>query len=127
MNKQELKNLHIIETYKSMIQFAMFGLRFGLIINGGAMIALLAFLGDISNNNTYIPDLQCPMYAFISGIVTTGIATIGAYMTQFNLFNEDMVRAEKGSHQFWFWFAISFFLASLACFCLGSIYAIRSF
>jgi len=127
MKDEELKNYHTIETYKSMIQFGMFGLRLVLIINGGAMIALLAFLGNIANKNFTTPNLQNPMYAFIAGIMFAGIATLGAYLTQYNVFNEDMNRIEKGAHKFWFRFTIILLLVSIVCFCLGSFLSISSF
>lgn len=46
MEKSE-NNWHAQETYRSMMEFARGMLRFTFLANGGAIIALLTFLGDL--------------------------------------------------------------------------------
>ena len=71
---------HSIETYKSLISIAQFGLRFVLIINGGAMVAVLAFIGDISSSAGVLPDVGQALTWYVLGIAAGGAALATSYV-----------------------------------------------
>lgn len=117
-----MSNWHLEETYKSLIQIGVSGLRFVLLANGGAVIAILAFVGELSASKTNLPPLYWSLGYFLAGIFFGGLSHITGYITQLILYNE-----EKGNKQVCFmghnlWLYISLFLvfAGVVCFGLGA-------
>jgi hypothetical protein len=50
-----------LEAFKSLVHIAVPGLRFLALLNGGAAVALLAYLGDVAGNGMPTPDVRVPM------------------------------------------------------------------
>jgi hypothetical protein len=77
-----------------MITISMEALKAMLLINGGSIVALLAFLGQSHNGPQLAAHLQCPITAFVIGVITSAMAFVSSYVTQFVLYNEPPVRGE---------------------------------
>jgi len=118
-----LSSWHTEETYKSLIQLSVGGLRFGALVNGGAAIALLALVGDLYGKGVQLAALQAPMICFIVGIVLAGLAHFTAYLTQLALYEESADRRTgSGIYQHRTFLYLSFLLVigSLGLFCWGA-------
>ena len=118
---------HWLETYKSLITLSIESFKFSALANGGAAVALLAYLGNIAGK-TSAPDMRCPMLAFLTGLTLCGFAMLFGYLTQLKLLNE-IGRTEKFviRHSLFLWLAITLFAASLIAFGVGSWQAVIRF
>lgn len=70
------------ETYRSMITIANEGFKFLALANGGAVVAILAYLGNVTKNGCSILDMSQAMRAFLVGLVLCGGAMVSAYELQ---------------------------------------------
>lgn len=119
---------HWLETYKSLITLSIEGFKFCALANGGAAVALLAYLGNIASKAGAVPDMQCPMAAFLAGLTACGLSMMFAYLTQLKLLNEfGPNRKPELSHAWVLWAAIAFFACSLFAFGFGSWQAVLRF
>ena len=119
---------HWIETYKSLITLSVECFKFSALANGGAAVALLAYLGNIASKANNIIDMRCPMFCFLSGLIFCGISMLFGYLTQLKLLNE--IGHEKKllvTHIWFLWVAVFFFLMSLIAFGIGSWEAVIRF
>ena len=80
---------HALETYKSLISISTEALKALQLVNGGAVVALLAYLGQASDRATLAVEVKCPMAFFVLGLVTATAAFIPSYLTQLALYQED--------------------------------------
>jgi hypothetical protein len=117
-----------LETYKSLITLSIEGFKFSALANGGAAVALLAYLGSVAGKSVPTPDMRCPMFAFLSGLAACGLSMLFAYLTQLKLLNE-IGRSEKPEfgHGWLLWSAIVLFACSLIAFGVGSWQAVARF
>jgi hypothetical protein len=114
-----------LETYKSLINISIEGFKFLALANGGAAVALLAYLGNRSPPGGMV----CPIVAFALGVAACGVSMLCAYLTQLTLFNE-LSAGRTGRplrHQWLLWLAIALVALSLAAFVAGSILAAERF
>ena len=119
---------HWLETYKSLITLSIEGFRFSALANGGAAVALLAYLGNIAGKDTATPDMRYPMAAFLVGLALCGFAMLFAYLTQLKLLNEGKVCSRPTlSHTWVLWVAIVLFACSLVAFGVGAWQAVVRF
>jgi hypothetical protein len=119
---------HALETYKSMISVSTEGLKTLLLINGGAVVAMLAYLGQSSQGAAVAPHAWGPLAFFIAGIFFCVLAFVGSYITQFVLFNE-VTRQKPDSesnHMGVLWTAVVFVALSLICFAAGAFTSVRA-
>lgn len=79
---------HKLETYKSMISISVEGFKTLLLINGGAVVALLAYLGQSKGGADVAPHVMWPLFFFVLGIFTATFSFFCSYITQFRLYNE---------------------------------------
>lgn len=117
---------HLSETYRSMIQYGHGMLQFGLLTNGGAVLAVLTFIGDLSAKGSRVPDMFLPIAIFVTGTLITGIAGVSAYVTQLRLFGETRDhQIRRGLHGHVLWLRVTFVLitASILCFGFGAMLA----
>ncbi|MDQ1328692.1 MAG: hypothetical protein QG567_1070 [Campylobacterota bacterium] len=120
----EENNWHKQETYRSLIHYGTNAIKFVFLINSGAIIALLTFIGNLLEKSNYTnSDIKYAFYYFIGGIVSSGIATVFAYLTQLNLYNESSMQT---GHVWTLRISMFFVLLGIVLFCLGSICAINS-
>lgn len=75
------------EMYDMLTQFATGGIKILLMINGGAAVAVLAFLGNLlrstnANVSMMIRPLARSMIAYTAGVVFATLTAFGAYYCQ---------------------------------------------
>lgn len=126
----DIQKEHAIETYKSLINISVVGMKMLLILNGGAAVALLAYLGNVVGKGQTAPDMRLPMGFFLGGLVCCSFTMLFSYLTQLRLYNESRGRS-SGSvlsrHTFWLNFAIFTALLSIVAFAFGSFLAVIKF
>jgi hypothetical protein len=86
---------HIEETFKGLIQIALELLKTLVLINGGAAVALLAYLGTLAAHDAksgYPPSIKCALLCFASGVLAATSAFMIAYLTQLRLYQEERER-----------------------------------
>lgn len=74
------------EMFKSVIIAGQAALKSAILINGGATVALLAFIGNIfevSQNSEVVTKLSYAMFCFAIGVLSGAIASSVVYMAQF--------------------------------------------
>jgi len=119
---------HFIETYKSLIALSIEGFKFCALANGGAAVAILAYLGNVAGKGSAAPDMRWPMGAFLAGLAACGFAMFFAYLTQLQLLNESAQRATASVRHTWYLRAsMLLVLASLVAFAVGSWQAVVAF
>lgn len=114
------------ETFRSLITLATEGFKFCALANGGAAVAILAYLGNVAGKNSAVPDMRCAMASFLFGLFLCGCAMLFAYLTQLKRLN--LLADGKNTRGDWRVAAslISAFL-SLFFFGIGSLFAVTSF
>lgn len=120
---------HALETFKSLITVSMEGLKVLLLINGGAVVALLAFLGQSALGPKLAPQFWWPMGYFVAGVGFCTLAFVASYFTQFSLYNEHFPeRNYRGpKHTSCLWVAALFVFASVGSFGFGAFASVNVF
>jgi len=115
-----------LETYKSLISLSTEGFKFCALANGGAAVAILAYLGNVAGKNGAVPDMRCAMASFLAGLFFCGVALLFAYLTQLTRLNR--LSQHKDPSKDWR-LLVAIFLAasSLIAFACGSLFAVVSF
>jgi len=87
-------DFHPEETYKSLITITIEVLKTLALVNGGAAVALLAYLGNLTSREPArsLPNMTWALVSFAFGLFVTVIAFIVAYLTQLQLYNEDLAK-----------------------------------
>jgi uncharacterized membrane protein YidH (DUF202 family) len=118
-----------LETFKSLVTHSAEGFKFLSLANGGAAVALLAYLGNFGNKAIKAPNMSEPMLWFLAGLVFAGAGWLFAYMTQLRLYQAqaDVAKSDDKKHSFWLWFAAGAYVVSLALFAIGCIRAVSCF
>ena len=124
---------HKKETYKGLIALCQSALRGAAIVNGGAAVALRAFIGRIYSGDISIlfnPSyaILYPMLLFIGGLLAAGLASGAAYVAQFSLYNETMgfkamLPRIIREHKDWIKAGVGLFVVSYLCFAFGAALA----
>ncbi|MFD3283846.1 hypothetical protein ACE41O_12040 [Alteromonas macleodii] len=90
----ELKLQRAVEHFKSVIQMAELALKSSIMINGGAAVALLTFVGNSkAEDKTF---LVYSLFAFSLGVLFGAISALLAYLAQ-NHFMEQINNNESPS------------------------------
>lgn len=116
---------HYLETYKSLVTLAAEGFKFVALINGGAAVALLAYLGNASGKGP-APDMRAAMLMFLVGLACCGVSMLFAYLTQLRRLN-DIVENANTSPSWRLSVALVFFVLGLVGFIAGAWLAVISF
>jgi hypothetical protein len=120
---------HQQETYKSMVAISIEAIKFSALANGGAAVALLAYLGNVHGKATGQPvaDLGYAMGLFTLGLLFSGFLIAASYLTQLRLYNEAFsspAPKKRGGHRSFLYAAIAFFFISLVSFGAGALVAV---
>ena len=110
-------------TYESLITISNEGYKFLMFINGGALVAMLAFVGNMVSKNVKLVSYELPFYCFSFGLFACGFAMFFGYLTQLKLFHEDNEVVQ-------FRIAMFFYVLSLLLFifgCYTSVDMIKNF
>jgi hypothetical protein len=116
---------HAIETYKSLISISTETLKALQLLNGGAVITLLAYLGK----RPELATLAKPALGlFVIGLVAASIGFITSYLTQLAIYNES-VYSDKYTglrHGIWLWITFGIAVISVALFALGAFAGVNA-
>jgi heme/copper-type cytochrome/quinol oxidase subunit 2 len=118
-----------IETYKSLVTLSTEAFKFCALANGGAAVAILAYLGNVAGKDHSVPvsAMRCLMAAFLAGLVFCGVAMLFAYCVHFRRLN----RLAKAMNPKGDWplliIAMVFAILRLSAFATGSLLAVESF
>jgi membrane protein YqaA with SNARE-associated domain len=87
---------HIIETFKGLINLSIEALKALLLINGGAAVAILAYLGNLASHPpvAHLPNMKNALLCFAGGVLVTAVTFWIAYFTQLRLYDEERARHE---------------------------------
>ena len=80
-----------LELIRATVATAHAALKAAMLINAGAAIAMLAFLGNIVQNKVaanLIPSLSCALILYVWGVLVAAVATGTAYVSQAGFGNE---------------------------------------
>lgn len=89
MDEREYYRQRGLENLKAMVSLANEGLKALVLINGGAIVALLAFLGNEKYSGQGLERFQVPVLFFALGVGAGLFGYVMAYATQFVLQNEE--------------------------------------
>lgn len=115
-----------IETYKSLITISTESFKFCALANGGAAVAILAYLGNVAGKFGSAPDMRGAMAAFLAGLVFCGVGMLFAYWTQLNRLNL-LARREQIQRDWRLVVAIVAMALSVGAFASGAWFAVSSF
>lgn len=119
---------HTLETYKSLVAISIEAFKALQLLNGGAIVALLAYLGQVSGRVALAGRVFFPLAMFILGLTLGTLAFATSYLTQLALFNESLQRATcwRWPHTCWLWCTFVIAFASLVAFIIGAISGVRA-
>lgn len=116
---------HALETYKSMVSIGVESTKAMLLLNGGAVVALLAYIGQADRATEHLAArLTIPVLAFVAGILFAALSFLTGYQTQYTLFNERGTLGER--HMAWQKATVGVLIASLMSFAAGAVLTIRA-
>lgn len=106
-----------LESFRSTMALAQGAIKSGMLVNGAAAVALLAYLGNIKAQG----DVNAPFVAalgfFSGGVIAAAVTFACSYFAQ--LF---YTPGEKdGTARRWHYIALSFMLIGIACFFGGAV------
>ncbi len=87
------------QNFRSVIDYGLTAVKAAMLINGGAAIAILAFLGNLKPGAPLsIPptSLAFPLLSFSAGVLLGALGTMFGYFTQYK-FTYDFVRTGQAS------------------------------
>jgi hypothetical protein len=96
-NDDKPREWHITETFKGLINLSIEALKALLLINGGAAVAILAYLGNMASRPSVVrlATMKDALSCFAFGVLVTALAFIVAYFTQLRLYFEERARHMK--------------------------------
>jgi hypothetical protein len=118
-----------LETYRSMISIGTEALKALQLINGGAIVAILAYLGQATDGVDVARRVADPLWFFVAGLVVATLSFLTTYFTQYYLFNDffETVAGRTQKHVFWLCATVVLALASVALFSWGSLISVAAF
>jgi uncharacterized membrane protein YidH (DUF202 family) len=124
---------HIQETFKGLIALSIEALKALLLINGGAAVAILAYLGSLASHSpsVHLPSMKSALLCFAVGVLAAAVAFIVAYFTQLRLYSEERARHSRQSfrtrHPIWLTIGTLLVIASASAFAFGCWNAASAF
>jgi len=115
---------HVIETYRSMLNIGVEATKSMVLLNGGAIVALLAYLGQIPDRADVAQQTRQPIAAFVVGLALGCFSFLFGYLTQHALFNESEGRPLRVPHQVWQWLTVTLLVVSMVSFSIGAFMAL---
>jgi hypothetical protein len=87
---------HIQETYKGLITLSVELLKISALVNGGAVIAILTFCGNLASKgqSSLLGNFKLAILWYCAGLGATMVTFNLAYWTQLRLYNEERNRHE---------------------------------
>ena len=119
------------ETYKTLSFYANQAIKTVLLLNGGAVLSILTFLGNLLKNSDQHFDMSLSISFFLIGIILGTLGSVFAYFTQLSVFNNRTIKSNKINiwitkiqYSYWLNFLIICIFISVLCFCIGSYCAL---
>lgn len=119
-------NDHAMETYRSLITISIEALKVLVLLNGGAIVALLAYLGQVEARHELASLVAFPLRLFVVGLVLGALGFVGSYLTQLCLYNESAL-GKPHRHHYFLWGTIILGLGSIGAFACGAFATIGAF
>jgi hypothetical protein len=122
---EENKKVHSwdLEGFKSVISAGQNALKTAFLMNGGATVAMLAFVGKLSDDHvSQIPVFASAMVFFVIGVLLVTISSGFTYMSQWFYFKPKKWQKNTG-----FWLNIAAILSSLSSYGLFIAGVMRSY
>lgn len=118
---------HAAETYRSLISVSVEGFKTLLLINGGAIVTMLAYFGQAARGAELAACAAWPLGAFIVGLGCAVVAFGGSYATQFALYNETVApsRYKGPRHMVFVWGTLFMVGVSFTAFACGAVSSVR--
>jgi hypothetical protein len=113
------------ESFKAVIQAGQTALKSAILINGGAAVALLAFIGSLWSSSPSIKvveSLSSSMQFFVFGVLSSAIATGIVYLAQY----ANMLK-KSWTFRILNFISIILVIFSYICFVTGSYYGFQAF
>jgi predicted alpha/beta hydrolase family esterase len=110
--------LQNVEMLKAVFQFGGAALKSAILINGGAAVALLAFMGAIFVGKPDVSkELTCPLMTFTFGVLSAAIASGTSYFAQYYYSSKN-----DSAGNFWRGTVIIFVFFSYILFAAGIVF-----
>ena len=121
---EEFEDVHRSETFKSLVPISIEAMKMAVLVNGGAGIALLAFLRNAlgkCDKPVAVPSLGLSLRLFGIGIALGAFTFAFSYLCQNALYNESIGRGNRFpiNHILWLRLGIIFALLSFGLFAYG--------
>lgn len=132
LEEQKFRNSTRLETFKTINGISLFGIRFLMILNGGAAAAVVSFASKITaapaNGQSLSKNLQVAVGCYVVGLVLSAVALMLGWLSQIKLFQQWSGSASKEAAptdtRWLFVMMIGFGFLSIGLFLLGSLEAI---
>ncbi|MFP1677193.1 hypothetical protein ACLD02_00785 [Alloalcanivorax sp. C16-2] len=115
-----------LEQFKSVMQISAMALKSAMLINGGAAISLLTFLGN-SQEHPGMSFFTCALKFYIAGVTLSALATGFSYLAQFRYLHEMKYPSVKSLGKHITRLTIATVLASYLVFIGGGLQASKGF
>jgi hypothetical protein len=124
---------HLTETYKALITLAVEALKMLALVNGGAAVAVLTYLGNLVSHSPLgaaTPDMTPALRWYCGGLFATTLAFVAAYVTQLTLYNEE-TRRRTGAiirqyHTYGIWIGVTLAIIAAVAFGKGCLDAAQA-
>jgi hypothetical protein len=112
-----------VEVYKSIIERSGQMVRYCFLMNGGAVVALLAFLGQVWGQRVDIDAsrINTVVLWFVFGLVAGVVASIADYIALSRLYQEQEHGARRGVNEWFAWVSLLLVAISLVLFGVGAV------
>lgn len=114
----QIETSHALEMFRSVITAGQSALKASMIINGGAIVALLAFIGHVGDKISNIqPLLASSIWLFCLGVLASAVASGFTYLSQLAYSNPKSIKFGIPLHIFTVLLVIgSYVLFASGCF-----------
>ena len=123
----DIAESHAIETYKSLTTTGLEAVKTALLLNGGAAVAFITFLGNLLTKHEktspfILPNLKPALSCYVIGLGLAGFALVVGYLLTLRIYNE-AVNGWSERHRWLLWPAFGLAIGSYIAFIVGSVLA----
>lgn len=123
LEHQKLDQQWWIESVKMAAEFSKLAINTGLLMNGGAAVAIIAHIASgpsrAAGAGIAFSALALPLQFFAAGVAAATGCAAASYLSQGH-YTDRRNKAEEAKGDLWKWAAIVAWLATLACFVVGA-------
>jgi hypothetical protein len=124
-----------VEAFKALVVIPIEAFKYLALVNGGAAVALLTFMGSRAKENCAYPPVGSALAWFVAGLVICGLGLSAFYMFKLSVFDiykrehippADVQAKIKRGAAVWILGAGGMYVLSLATFAMGCWSAVRA-